>query len=58
MSDFHLSPLEKITDLAELVLPDALLTPPPVEVDVSLRMETGPDTLAAEVRLSGKIGKD
>ena len=58
MSEFHLSPLEKISELAEFVLPDTILSPPPVEVDVSVRVETSPDTLVAELRLSGKLGKD
>ena len=55
MNDFPLSPLEAITDLAELVLLDKPLAPPPVEVDVSVRVETSP-TVSAEVRLSGKVG--
>ena len=57
MSNFPLSPLEAIVDLAE-VLPSTILSPPPVEVGISVRVETSPDTLAAEVRLSGKVGKD
>lgn len=58
MKNFPLSPLEAITELAEVVLPDAILSPPPVEVGVSVRVETSPDTLAAELRLSGKLGKN
>ena len=58
MNNFPISPLEAITDLAELVLPDSILAPPPVEVGVSVRVETSPDTLAAELRLSGKLGKE
>ena len=58
MNDFHLSPLEKITELAEVILPDAILSPPPVEVGVSVRVETSLDALAAELRLSGKLGKE
>ena len=58
MNDFALSPLEAISDLAEFVLPDIPLAPPPVEVDVSVRVETSPDTLAAELRVSGKMGKE
>ena len=57
MNDFSLSPLEAIADLAELVLPGVPLAPPPVEVDVSVRVETSP-TVSAEVRLSGKLGRD
>ena len=57
MNNFHLSPLEKITELAESVLPDTILAPPPVEVGVSVRVETSPDALAAELRISGKLGK-
>ena len=56
MNDFPLSPLEAIADLAEIVLPGVPLAPP-VEVDVSVRVETSP-TVSAEVRLSGKLGKD
>ena len=58
MNDFHLSPLEHIAELAELVLPDTVLSPPPVEVGVSVRVESSPDTLAAELHLSGKLGKE
>ena len=58
MKNFPLSPLEAITELAEVVLPDTILSPPPVEVGVSVRVETSPDTLAAELRLSGKLGKN
>ena len=58
MNKSSLSPLDKISELAEIVLPSTILTPPPVEVGVSVRVETSPDTLAAEVRLSGKLGKD
>ena len=58
MNKFSLSPLDKISELAEFVLPDTILSPPPVEVGVSVRVETSPDTLAAELRLSGKLGKD
>ena len=56
MNEFPLSPLEAIADLAEIVLPGVPLTSPPVEVDVSVRVETSP-TVSAEVRLSGKLGK-
>ena len=58
MNDFPLSPLEAIADLAELILPDTILSPPPVEVGVSARVEISPDTLAAELRVSGKMGKE
>ena len=58
MNKFSLSPLDKISELAESVLPSTILSPPPVEVGVAVRVETSPDTLAAEVRLSGKLGKE
>ena len=58
MKNFPLSPLEAITELAEVVLPDAILSPPPVEVGVAVRVETSPDALAAELRISGKVGKE
>ena len=57
MKDFSLSPLEAIADLAEHILPDTILSPPPVEVGVSVRVENSPDALAAELRISGKLGK-
>ena len=58
MSDFMLTPLERVGELVELIPPQPLVPSLPVEVDVALRVETGPDSLSAELRLSGKLGRE
>ena len=57
MKKIPTSPLEAITELTEVILPTSILSSPPVEVGVSVRVENSPDALTAELRISGKLGK-